>query len=161
VVQDTLHFEVSPEQTPAGGMAQWRKWWGPIVLQDSVIESLPDQWCWSETIIKTLRTTVQEETECYLSFPRFLGAFFPPLLLAKRTHSLTAARLRWLSRQQWRQPSGFFRFPFGRVHYTDASALAAMFEELFLSQVYAVGNLPDRPYIVDCGGNIGLKCDLV
>jgi lipopolysaccharide transport system ATP-binding protein len=41
VVQDTLYFEVSPEQTPAGGMAQWRKWWGPIVLQDSVIESLP------------------------------------------------------------------------------------------------------------------------
>jgi FkbM family methyltransferase len=84
-------------------------------------------------------------------------SFVSVALVAKRTHSLTAARLRWLSRQKSGQPSGFFRFPFGRVHYTDASALNLMFEELFLSQVYAVDGLPDRPYIVDCGGNIGLS----
>jgi hypothetical protein len=78
-------------------------------------------------------------------------------LVAKRTKSLTAVRLNWLSRQKLGSPSGFFRFPFGRVHYTDASALENMFGELFLSQVYAVHKLPDRPYIIDCGGNIGLS----
>ncbi len=76
--------------------------------------------------------------------------------VAMKTKSLTAARLKWLSRQKLGGPSGFFRFPFGRVHYTDASALENMFWELFLSQDYAVNKLPDRPYIVDCGGNIGL-----
>ena len=40
-VADTLYFEVSPEQTPAGGFAQWSKWWGPIVFQDLAIEMLP------------------------------------------------------------------------------------------------------------------------
>jgi hypothetical protein len=35
--------------------------------------------------------------------------------------------------------------------------LENMFGELFLSQVYAVHKLPDRPYIIDCGGNIGLS----
>jgi FkbM family methyltransferase len=78
-------------------------------------------------------------------------------LVAERTKSLTAARLRWLSRPKLGNPSGIFRFPFGRVHYTDALALETMFEELFLSRVYAVRKLPDRPYIVDCGGNIGLS----
>jgi lipopolysaccharide transport system ATP-binding protein len=40
-VADTLYFEVGPEQTPAGGLAQWSKWWGPVVFQDLAIESLP------------------------------------------------------------------------------------------------------------------------
>jgi lipopolysaccharide transport system ATP-binding protein len=40
-VADTLYFEVGPEQTSAGGLVQWSKWWGPIVLQDLAIESLP------------------------------------------------------------------------------------------------------------------------
>ncbi len=40
-VVDTLYFEVSPEQTPGGGMAEWYRSWGPIVFQDLAIESLP------------------------------------------------------------------------------------------------------------------------
>jgi lipopolysaccharide transport system ATP-binding protein len=40
-VADILYFEVSPEQTPGGGLAQWSKWWGPIVFQDLAIEALP------------------------------------------------------------------------------------------------------------------------
>jgi lipopolysaccharide transport system ATP-binding protein len=40
-VPDVLHFEVSPEQTPTGGLAQWSKWWGPIIFQDLAIETLP------------------------------------------------------------------------------------------------------------------------
>jgi lipopolysaccharide transport system ATP-binding protein len=40
IVFDTLYFEVSPEQTPAGGLVDWRKRWGPIVFQDLDIESL-------------------------------------------------------------------------------------------------------------------------
>jgi lipopolysaccharide transport system ATP-binding protein len=39
-VADTLYFEVVPEQTPGGGLAQWSRWWGPIVFQDLAIESL-------------------------------------------------------------------------------------------------------------------------
>jgi len=41
---------------------------------------------------------------------------------------------------------GLFRFPLAVSIIRDASALAAMFEELFLSQVYAVGKLA-RPAI--------------
>jgi lipopolysaccharide transport system ATP-binding protein len=41
IVRDTLYFEVSPEETEAGGMAQWYQWWGPIVFPDLVIQSPP------------------------------------------------------------------------------------------------------------------------
>lgn len=78
-------------------------------------------------------------------------------LVAARTKSLTAVRLKLLNSYKPGSFSGFFRFPFGRVHYTDAAALWTMYEEHFLSQIYAVDRLPDRPYIIDCGGNIGLS----
>jgi hypothetical protein len=57
-------------------------------------------------------------------------------LVVMRTRSLPAARVRLNSRKLG--TSGFFRFPFGRVHYAAASGLDTMFEELFLSQVYEV-----------------------
>lgn len=77
-------------------------------------------------------------------------------LVALKTKSLTAGRVR-LNTRKLMNTHGFFRFPFGRVHYTDAWGLDTLFNELFFSQVYAVDGLPDEPYIVDCGGNIGLS----
>jgi FkbM family methyltransferase len=90
----------------------------------------------------------------FLSFPR---ACLSAVRVAKRTHSLTAARLRWLSRRRRSKGSGYFRFTFGRVHYVDALDLESIFADIFLSKVYQLSTLPERPYIIDCGGNIGLS----
>src|SRR5690348_6625614 len=75
--------------------------------------------------------------------------------VTRQTRSLTAARLFWLSKRK--QNAGFFRFPFGLVHYTDQEALGDMYRELFLERVYEVEGLPDAPRIIDCGGNIGMS----
>ena len=48
-------------------------------------------------------------------------------------------------------------FPWGDVEFTQASALPSQFSEIFVKRHYQCGDLPDRPVIVDCGGNIGLS----
>lgn len=75
--------------------------------------------------------------------------------VTRQTHSLTVARLFWACRRQ--QNGGYFRFPFGVVHYTEKAAFESMYEELFLQQVYEVDHLPEAPRIIDCGGNIGMS----
>jgi FkbM family methyltransferase len=74
-----------------------------------------------------------------------------------RTRSLTYARLRWLTLRTPRRTAGRFRFPFGVVHYVDASSLAGQYHEIFLERGYEVTDLPHEPAIIDCGGNIGLS----
>jgi lipopolysaccharide transport system ATP-binding protein len=40
IVMDTLFFEIQPEQSPFGGMAQWQKGWGSICFPDLAIEAM-------------------------------------------------------------------------------------------------------------------------
>lgn len=79
------------------------------------------------------------------------------VLAVARTKSVTLARLKLLHQPEERPRGGYFRFPFGLVRFTDAGALAVMYQEHFVSKIYDVTQLPERPYIVDCGGNIGLS----
>jgi FkbM family methyltransferase len=51
---------------------------------------------------------------------------------------------------------GSFRFQGRTIEYVDAPSLLSMWEEIFVTRIYDIGNLPQSPYIIDCGSNIGL-----
>ncbi len=76
---------------------------------------------------------------------------------AKSGRSSTVARLYWRCARNQRCVPGTFRFPFGRIHYVDIQSLLSQYQDIFLSRVYEVSMLTRAPYIVDCGGNIGLS----
>jgi FkbM family methyltransferase len=77
--------------------------------------------------------------------------------VTKRTRSFIFARLYWLDCRTPRRVPGTFRFPFGPVRYVDAKSLLVMYSEIFVDHSYDVIRLGDAPYIIDCGGNIGLS----
>jgi FkbM family methyltransferase len=79
------------------------------------------------------------------------------LSLANRSHSITAVRLYLLRYRVPAHVGGSFRFRFGVVRYVDAGSLQWQYEEIFAQRGYEVAGLGRTPYIVDCGGNIGLS----
>lgn len=79
------------------------------------------------------------------------------VIVTKRTRSLSHYRLYRLSKRTPRRVPGTFRFPFGRIRYIDAFSLFCMYSDIIFDRVYDVSGLPDKPHIVDCGGNIGIS----
>ena len=66
-------------------------------------------------------------------------------------------RLRRLARSLPRRSPGEFAFPFGRVAYVDAASLRSQYAELFVQQQYDFECGHEAPFIIDCGGNIGMS----
>lgn len=54
IVDDTLFFEIAPEQTEFGGLAQWYQSWGPIVFPDLYIESVLARQTRRDKVLDTL-----------------------------------------------------------------------------------------------------------
>lgn len=69
----------------------------------------------------------------------------------------TSERLRQLSLASPRYRPGRFRFSFGEIEYVDAETLAIQYQEIFRDKLYDFSTAETRPFIVDCGGNIGLS----
>ena len=47
---------------------------------------------------------------------------------------------------------------FGRkFQYTDASSFVSTYEEIFIKNIYLFNCITDRPYVIDCGANVGLS----
>lgn len=88
------------------------------------------------------------------------AALQDPVWVAKatiQTRSSVAARLFWLYKRTPPRVSGVFRFPYGQVRYLDALSLLTVYSEIFVRRLYEVAGLGATPYIIDCGGNIGLS----
>lgn len=88
---------------------------------------------------------------------RALGDLLWIATVTRQTRSFTFARLMALAHRTPRFCPGTFSFPFGRVRYVDARSLTWQFPEIFADRIYDTGNLGEAPFIIDCGGNIGLS----
>lgn len=69
----------------------------------------------------------------------------------------THLRLLWETKKKPRYVPGEFRFPFGVVQYIDWASLRSQFLEIFVNSHYEFDPGGKSPYIIDCGGNIGLS----
>ena len=89
-----------------------------------------------------------QKTSWYLT--GFFG--FPPKSVEE-----TRLRLSWEMKKRPRYVPGEFQFPFGAVRYVDVASLRSQFIEIFVNLDYEFDSACESPYIVDCGGNIGLS----
>jgi len=67
------------------------------------------------------------------------------------------ARLERLTAEQERFTSGRFEFPFGKIEYVDPLTLGIQYREIFVDRLYDFSAETKDPFIIDCGGNIGLS----
>ncbi len=77
-------------------------------------------------------------------------------LRAKNTEEVSA-RLSMDVRKTSRRVAGIFSFPFGKFHYVDIASLESQFNEIFVERGYDFHCERSNPFIIDCGGNIGLS----
>jgi FkbM family methyltransferase len=74
-----------------------------------------------------------------------------------KTRDLTFAKLVWKTGNGSRCCPGSFRFGFGQLEYVDGPSLRSQYEEIFLQRIYEFFCGSNTPFILDCGGNIGLS----
>jgi len=68
----------------------------------------------------------------------------------------TYAALVLSTRSKARYTPGSFTFPFGLLRYVDGLSFRYQYLEIFLERGYDFETAAEQPYIVDCGGNVGL-----
>lgn len=81
-----------------------------------------------------------------------LGWLRPPV--PERATFLRLYRTRRGTREK--QP-GSLRFPFGTISYVDFQAMLHQYDEIFVQGAYDFVADTDSPFILDCGGHIGLS----
>lgn len=72
-------------------------------------------------------------------------------------HIDTIKRLEALAECEERYTSGQFLFPFGQIEYVDPFTLCIQYKEIFIDRLYDFSTDKERPFIIDCGGNVGLS----
>jgi FkbM family methyltransferase len=84
---------------------------------------------------------------------------FAPRLFREwvRTGDMAYARLYWLANLNTRDMGGVFRFRFGEIKYLNVVSLFSQYKEIFVQKRYDFLCEHRAPFILDCGGNIGLS----
>lgn len=77
--------------------------------------------------------------------------------MTTNSQELVARALSELAQKGRKYEHGFFDFPFGRVRYVDPITLGIEYKEIFTDGIYDFTTERKRPFIVDCGANIGLS----
>jgi FkbM family methyltransferase len=87
----------------------------------------------------------------------FVGEFTKSFFRLCRRGDLSNFRLAWKALWSKRNAPGICHLPFGSINYFDTLVLYYQYKEIFRDGCYDFTCTEKDPYIVDCGGNIGMS----